>query len=652
MIIAPVAQKNLEQSVVFSCLAALATLIICCIISFKAISPLTAGGRPVGLFEFYSLPLFKARWFFSHAPFGPVLAAVLPPVFALAAGIKTFFLMYKETRPEVHHEGGQLRTSAAAAKPLIKAETRRSPVDFRVAGVDFSRDRIRRSFGIFGSTGSGKTQQIWHLIHGAAQANYKMLVVDGPKGDFSTCMPVSQTNMLIVAPWHAGPAWHIAKDCPTRAHARELAKALISVSASDPLRGNAAGMIFTALLCKLQAEKGTDWAWQDVLSMIRLPIEEQRQIAEIYYPPAAQALIDAESKTTQSILINLTAFMSDVYEMALAWKNATTKFSFTDWWRGEIENPPIVILQGSGEFSSLAGGYINAIIRMISALTASPLFSDSPDRKNLIIIDELAQLPKISGLEKFLEIGRSKGCPAILATQTPSQLEKIYGKEDLTSWMSMLGTRFFGRTNGASDIQFINREIGEKTVYVPTTTVTKSAGGESITHSFTKEPQSICSAQYISELGPTPQENIRFVCVGFGADPIELQIPIFKLAKRRPPFVENPDFNSHLNINIASENQPAENKQMVLPSGDFSADPVHTDVHTEAIDERHDEPISATTDEPSDDEMMAILGFAGTDATDADDENNEDQGEQINREQGEDGLSELEKELGLQGIEK
>lgn len=512
--------------------------------------------QPMTLGQFWIF-IFKIRHdFMMISSWAAKVAVFLPLAAGAVAGLAVALKLSTPRRTEIHHEGGRLLVGAAAAKAALAGEAARSPVDLTLAGVPLTRDRFRRSITCLGSPGGGKTQILWNVILSAGRSGYRMLVVDGPKGDYSTHMP---GRPLIIAPWHRGPGWDIAKDCPTRNHAREIARALIPVSDKDPLWGNAAGMVFIACVCKLQAEKGLGWGWGDLLDLIMLPVAELKPIAEQYYPPAVQAVADAESKTTQSIVINLTASMQDVYEMALAWRDAKEKFSFCGWWKG-APGPQVVILQGSGEFSSLAGGYISAIIRMIASLTASPDFQDSKDRKNLIVIDELAQLPKLERLEKFMEIGRSKGCPIVLATQSPSQLRKIYGEDDLAAWMSMAGTRLYVRTSGAADTAFVMREVGERKVYVPSQSRTVSASGTAISDSYQQETQPVVQSDYLSgRLGPTPPPNLRIRFLAqLAADPVELEVPILvDLKPLRPVFTPNPKFNAPLAALAAQAIPPA-----------------------------------------------------------------------------------------------
>jgi hypothetical protein len=466
------------------------------------------------------------------------------PIIGIIVGATVFyFATDKKYVSVVHSEGGQVRHGAGAASKVIKEELKRSPSLFQVAGLDFTIARIRRSFLFLASPGGGKTQIIWAMLPKLQKTNYRVLLVDGPKGDYSTSTP---GDLLIVAPWHSGPSWDIARDCPTRGHARELAKALIPVSEKDPLWGNAAGMIFTAILCKLQAENDVNWGWSELYEHITLDIDTLRGIAQEHYPPAVQILADAESKTTQSVAINLTAFMQDVFELALAWRDTEERFSFLDWWqdKGEHADKKLVILQGSGEFKSLAGAYISSILQLLAGLTASTSFPESATRRNIIICDEFAQLPKMPGFEKFFEIGRSKGCSAIIATQAPSQLRKIWGEDDYQSWCSMIGTKIFGQLTGFHDAQMALDELGEKEVFRRTETITSNGTGTdgSASVGWAKETIGVVRMEELAELGPQ-ETGVTAIIKGFGKDPIQMFFPYIDTPILRPVFYENRNFN-------------------------------------------------------------------------------------------------------------
>jgi hypothetical protein len=469
------------------------------------------------------------------------IAEAIAAAVAVALAVAAAWAASRPRAAIVHAEGAQLRNGAAALAGVLKSECKLSDRLFSAAGIPWCRDRIRRSILVLGSIGGGKTQIILSFLGGLIASGHRVLIVDGPKGDYSQVMK----NPLVLAPWHSGHAWDVARDTPTRGHAIALAGALIPDS-KDPLWSNASRAVLIAALCKLIATRPGEWTWSDLYSEVTADVDQLYEIASEYYPPAVRLLEDAESKTTGSIMMNLSAFLLPVAELAGAWGSETQRFSFVDWWAGK-PGPQVVIIQSSAEFSALSGSYISAILTRLALLTASPSYKESPTRKNVIVIDEFAQLPKINAFEKFIEIGRSKGCSVILGTQSLAQIRKVWGKDDMQSWLAMIGTKCYARTAGADDIEMVQREIGTRKVLLPMTSTSSSeragtASGSSSSASWQREDRPVVSQQDLAALGPA-KAGIWAVVQGIGGDPVRVLFPFVSLPRLREPFIENPNFN-------------------------------------------------------------------------------------------------------------
>lgn len=541
----PLPQANPGAGIGVGLAAAVAVLLIGGGLAWSLTGPhVSAAGRAIQYHEFLFsyLPHITKVW--SALPLKLQSAIAIVAAFAAIAGIWLGWLASRPGPALVHESGGQLREGAAGAKG---ATSREKDFIFEIAGIRFSLDRLRRSIFAVGSIGGGKTQALYHFLLGLIRAGFRLLIVDGPKGDYSSSLPTD--DLVIIAPWHAGPAWDIARDCPTRQHAVALARALIPVSEKDPIWGNAAGAVLVAAACKLIHSRAAEWDWRDLYAEATRDLPELYETARKYYPPAVESLRDAESKTTQSIMINLATFLLPVYELALAWGGKREKISLVDWWIGKTKGPQVVVLQMSAEFSSLSASYISAAIVRLAMLTASPSFPESKTRKNVIVIDEFAQLPKIAGFEKFLEIGRSKGCSVIAATQSFSQIQKIWGREDMTSWLAMIGTKIFARTGGADDVALVQREIGTRRILLPShsSSTSESAGrssGGSQSVGWQREERAIVSQSDLAELGPDQRAGgVRVMMAGFGSDVIRVLLPFVTWPARRPAYVENPNWN-------------------------------------------------------------------------------------------------------------
>lgn len=480
-------------------------------------------------------------------PVSPVAVNPLKSVIAIAVGtstaIATGWWCADPVEQEIHSEGRRLVNSRAVAKR--QRATEGEPVVW-VAGIPFSAKRLRRSLFFFGSPGGGKTQLGLQFLPQLQAAGYKILIVDGPKGDYSEYTK----EALVVAPWREGYAWDIGKDVgKSRNRARTLAARLIPIGDKDPMWSNAAQMSFVACCCKLIFEEGDKWGWGELYDLLSSPISTLKEISQTYYPPAARAVADAESKTTQSIVINLDAFCADVFEMADAWRNAKNKISFVDWFRDESHPVKTIILQGSGEFEGLARAYIQGILGLLIAQTVSPTLTENDTRKTIIFIDELAQLGKIAGLEKFMEVGRGKGISAILATQSPQQVIIHNSEVELNNWTALIGSKFYLRILGDADQTWVSKQFGTREVWTPTQTVTTTAGATSTSTGYQRtELPGVMHKSRLADLGPLGEgihDKIRVLY----DDGVDCSIFTFSKTlfgnadKQRPIDLPNPDFD-------------------------------------------------------------------------------------------------------------
>jgi len=465
-------------------------------------------------------------------------------VSGVGVGMWVAVLLSAPRDPVIHKAGRRLSNSKTVAQRQNRVD---GPAVVTVGGIPFSLERLRRSIFMFGSPGGGKTQLIWQFLPQLQAAGFKILIIDGPKGDFSQHVP----GAFIISPWHAGPAWHIGKDIGgSRNRLRTLAGRIIPSNDKDPVWSNAAQMALVACGCALISRAGTDWGWGDLYDLLSQPITVLKEISAEFYPPARRALEDAESKTTQSIVINLDAFLADVFEMAQAWRNATEKLSFVDWWLDDNHPQKTIIMQGSGEFEGLARGYISGVLGLLISQTSSPSFPESSTRKNMVMIDEAAQLAQgggLEGLEKIAEIGRSKGCSFLCATQSPQQLIKNWGEVQLNNLTALVGSKFYLRVLGDADQTWVASQFGTREVWLPNESVSSTGGGYTTTNSYTKsEEPALWQKSKFAELGPLGKLKTDKILALYDEG---MDACVFKFSKTilkkplRDVFIPNHDFD-------------------------------------------------------------------------------------------------------------
>lgn len=380
----------------------------------------------------------------------------------LAFGTITAALLAKPLPYERHIRGRQLvekRAAIRAAKNSERNDIKRTGAGIYIhPDVVISQERERRSFAIVGSPGGGKTTVIMPMIVQTTQRKDKNIIYDN-KGYFTERLP---EEFILIAPWDTrGVAWAVWKDCKSGADARELASRLVSET-HDPMWSNAARLVLTGLLIHLQ-QTGKPWGWKDLSVLINLPIEGLQQIIQVSYPEAWRP-VEIASRTTQSILITLSAYMAQVHDMARVWGNAEDGFSITEFLADDYQGLRTVVLQGNQKFTEMQNAIVNGIMAMASAHINSPAMTDSTSRRIWVYLDEAPQLKKAEWIQAIVAVGRSKGVRALLGVQDVAQLRQIYGRDQTESWTSMIGTYIFTQLGGNDTAKWVSEYIGTREI--------------------------------------------------------------------------------------------------------------------------------------------------------------------------------------------
>jgi hypothetical protein len=398
------------------------------------------------------------------------VAAPLSGVGGLLAGI-----WIARPGPAVQHLAGrQISDDPRQAAAEMEAECKISGEGLHIhPQIPISMDRETRHLIDLGSVGSGKTVTLLPLIQQAiARENDKLLIFDN-KGEFTAILPAAPgaADITTLAPWDDRcVAWDIAADVPTRPDARTIAARLVPESERDPMWGLAAQSILVAVICKFQQEKPGKWDLQDVISDVFAGYDHLRSIVMKYNPEGIYAVEDAKkTKTTQSFLITLSTFLSQVSDLASAWKGKP-KISLRRWLLDpdspEYRDPrcKFLILQGNKRYKKLEQAYIQSVIAALSSIVNSPELPDSRERRLWLFLDEFPQLGKLPEISQFFEIGRSKGCRVVLGVQDVAQIRELYGRETAEAWASMIGTYLICRTQGRETPRWLSELIGQRKI--------------------------------------------------------------------------------------------------------------------------------------------------------------------------------------------
>lgn len=457
----------------------------------------------------------------------------IPLVLAAVAAWSAWGYFGRIINPLQHIRGRRYLRGEAAAK----AATEATASDIRFSGqglqihpdLTLARHQELTSFLFLAGQRGGKTQILSRLLQQAWARDDKTLAFDF-KTDFTEITPRSRGGKepIIIAPWDArSVCWDIAKDVRTVDQARAFAAGMVPESGNDPMWANAARALLVAVIMRLIKTRGTEWGWLELGIDAYLPVADLKAVAEEFYPPAAVIVADEESKTTGSVMINLHAFLSPLYDLR-SWTGK--KFSL-DWWLRAEDTPyRHVIVQGNTEKHLLSQSLIKSIVETGVSILSGPAFPQNKERRIWWVLDEFVQFGRLPSIQKIPEVLGSRGCPLIIAIQSIDQIEQVYGREIKGIFGSIFQTKIFGRITGSSDVRWVQDQVEKRRISRLTRTVSgQGIGRANISHSFTEEDIDVITSQDLAGLGATSvgrkgvqsaakDLRIRALVLGLGAD--------------------------------------------------------------------------------------------------------------------------------------
>lgn len=447
--------------------------------------------------------------------------------------------------PEIHGRGrllqrGKAAEKAAAAMSIEKAKISGEEIRIHPA-MSMAYHQVMQSILLMAAQGGGKTQILWRILLPLMKRNYKLVVGDFTKGDFTTSLP--RIDRLFALGDARSSVWAVWRDVKSLPDAESFAVGVIPES-DDPMWSNAARGNLIAILLKLINEQGENWRWRDLGKLLWLPIDDLKKIAMQHYPPAVSAVADAESKTSQSILINLHAFLAPLYRFCEEWSepgedfktaDGGTKpreFSWVDWLNDEDHRDRIIVLQSNAKDKTACAALNRAMLEVQVNHMASLEF-DENKRRIGYVMDEVPQMGRVERMETILATCRSKGAFVLLAFQDIAQIRQIYREGEDDKWLAMLGVRIFGQVKGGASQDFVLKQIGKKEVHVPSTTITQTAGGSSTSTTYQRLETDVLAAHELELLGPQ-KSGVKAIVLGHGVDVMELEWDYFTPPKKRP----------------------------------------------------------------------------------------------------------------------
>lgn len=484
---------------------------------------------------------------------------LIPFTCTIAAGAAAALWFGRIINPIKHIEGRKLlrgeeahRASQFATKNEVKASGHGLKIH---PNLQFARHQELTSFLFLAGQRGGKTQILSRLEAAAWERGDRTIAFDY-KGDFTEITPPTKdgAHPLIFAPWDGrrenNAVWDIASDIDAIHKARAFAAGVVPVSEKDPLWGNAARALLVAVIVKIYTENGSNWGWKMLGEAAYLPVSDLKEIAEQYYPPAVAIVADAESKTTASVMVNLHAFLTPLFDLQTMWGDQSRrKLSINKWLRNDNTKYKNLVIQGNAMHNLLSQSLIKSMIETMVTILSDPAFPQSRDNRIFCLMDEFVQYGKIEKIKVIPELLASRRITLVCAIQSIEQVEELYGREIKGIFASIFQTKIFGKIVGANDVKWVQEQVGKKLVSRPTRTVSgNGAGRVNVSQGIVEEEKEVVSALDLSRLGmfsvgeagkksDVKDIYIRSMVLGHGDNLLEFEWPLWNHKKYRPAHI-------------------------------------------------------------------------------------------------------------------
>lgn len=312
---------------------------------------------------------------------------------------------------------------------------------------------------INGAQGSGKSVIVKTVTSQLLNRGDKSIIYDA-KREYTELF--LSERVLLISPSDArSVAWDIASDITTPEIAYSISECFITEKTNDKFWTDGARLILTGcFICLMNNKK--EWTWSDLDGMLNKSNEELKNNFNQYYPKASK-LISEDSKTTDGFMSVLATQLSWLSFVKKAWNNDNTnKFSIRNWLNTDNSINSIIIPHDPKQ-SLISAPLCTAFLAVIVSEVLS--MPDDSNRRLWFVLDELADLPKSSYLERWLSLGRSKGARTIAGTQNISQIANIYGERSAQTILSLFSISISLRIGSSYDSAKVSsKNLGSRIV--------------------------------------------------------------------------------------------------------------------------------------------------------------------------------------------
>ncbi len=373
----------------------------------------------------------------------------------IAAGVLllifSFFFIQGKLSTKKQHITGNLFAPVWKVALNLKFSRKASPI--KLGKLPLVKGTETQHILITGGTGSGKTNCFHHLFPQIRYLKQRAVIVD-TTGDFVDRYYREGIDIILNPFDQRGVDWNPWIECQDLFDYEALAESFIpqSYSQHDNYWNTAARALYSSILIKLAQT-------QQVSQLSRwLLYESLSKLATFVQGTKAASHLDLNSEKTAGSVRSVAATFLSCLEFI---KDSEAPFSIRDWVKSGKEGSWLFLSCKTSQRAAL-----NPLLSCWFSVAMRSLFVLDQDLKRRLwfIIDELPTLHRLKDLESFLSESRKYGGCALLALQSPAQLEAIYGPEITKTIVGNCGTKIVFAEQDPEIAVRISKVFGEREI--------------------------------------------------------------------------------------------------------------------------------------------------------------------------------------------
>lgn len=352
---------------------------------------------------------------------------------------------------------GTTATSEAALARLMRADAEESLL--AIGSVPFPARLETRHMAMIGTTGSGKTTVLRHMLDGIEARGEAALVYD-TSGEFIAHYYDPSRGDIILNPFDGRCAfWSPFAEIAHPADADRIAHQLITqtgqhdrdvwLETSRILVANMLRALWRENRCTLP----------DLLHALQVRTKDDLK-AWLGDSSSARTFAEDADRATGSVLFML-AKASNLIQFLRVQQGDEASFSFREFIAGldarQGKKPWIFVPRKEDYFEASKPLLACWLECAASAMLGLP---PSAQRRVWFLLDELADLPAVDNLARLLPEGRKFGAAVILTFQGIGQMRNRYGKDISESMLGCCNTKLFLQLTDAESRRWASDTIG------------------------------------------------------------------------------------------------------------------------------------------------------------------------------------------------